>query len=68
MADPKGAADNPCTDEELVGKFSRLSSRVVRPDIVSALRKAISTADTAKSARELTALLREQSFAATSIQ
>jgi len=68
MVDPKGAADNPCTDEELVGKFSRLSSRVVRPDIVSALRKAISTADTAKSARELTALLREQSFAATSIQ
>jgi 2-methylcitrate dehydratase PrpD len=68
MTDPKGAADNPCSDEDLVAKFTRLSSRVLPAEIVGALRQAIDTADKAKSTRELTAMLREQSFAAASVQ
>jgi 2-methylcitrate dehydratase PrpD len=68
LADPKGAADNPCNDEELLAKFARLSSRVISADAVRALQTAIVASDQAKSTRDFMATLREQSAAEGRIQ
>jgi 2-methylcitrate dehydratase PrpD len=58
ISDPRGAADNPCTSDELTEKFSRLAGRVMRPDAVRSLARAIYSTDTLASTRELTARLR----------
>ena len=57
--DPHGTAADPCTDEELVAKFTRLvalsDSHVDAPAVVDA----VSRLDMASSVQELTRVLRQ---------
>ena len=58
VLDPHGMPADPCTEAELLSKFSRLASRVKTPSAIDDIVRKVRGAEQLQSILDLTALLR----------
>jgi 2-methylcitrate dehydratase PrpD len=58
VLDPHGMPADPCTEKEILDKFSRLSSRVMSPERAAGIVRTVKNAERLHSVRELGALLK----------